>query len=211
MQEAAQAGNSEGLVGPLSVERGLRFIEVAGVKRRLLELIYCECCGELFFAGMKGERKGTSYCELLPFDPDLDGLPDAASSQLFEDLSATTFGVFWPSTQSPQSNISQNAGNGSWLKASLDPTSGSLEPRLTVSIHGPFKGMSSDISLIVARIRIVMIAQAEMPAHACLTLARPVGSATREEKEGFAFPRYETFELASPRQRSCSRQRYLKF
>ena len=124
MQEAVQAGNSEGLVGPLSVERGLRFIEVAGVKRRLLELIYCECCGELFFAGMKGERKGTSYCELLPIDPDLDGLPDAASSQLFEDLSATTFGVFWPSTQLPQSNISQNAGNGSWLKASLDPTSG---------------------------------------------------------------------------------------
>ncbi|WP_433984849.1 hypothetical protein RBB78_11070 [Tunturiibacter empetritectus] len=124
MLDSSKPAGSQALVGPLSVERGLRFVDMLDGKRRLLELIYCECCGELFFAGMKGERKGTSYCELLPIDPDLDGLPDAASSQLFEELSAKVFGVFWPSSQTPQLNISSNAGNGTWTKASLDPASG---------------------------------------------------------------------------------------
>ena len=107
------------LFGPLSVERGLRFANVDGVQRRLLELVYCECCGDLFFAGMKGKRRDTSVLELLPIDPDLDGLPDSASSQLFEELSADTFGVFWP-----RETVPLVPSVGDWRRASLNPITG---------------------------------------------------------------------------------------
>lgn len=113
------------LVGALTVERGLRFTTVDGLIRRLLEIVYCECCGELFFAGMKGGRqRGGRILELLPIDPNLDGLPDSASSQLFEELTAEQFGVFWP-----RSDVQARMGPADqrvsvWQRACLDPVTG---------------------------------------------------------------------------------------
>ncbi len=114
----------QSLVGPLSVERGLRFITINGAERRLLELVYCECCGEMSFAGMKGRRKDSSVVELLPIDPALDGLPDSASSQLFEELTAEQFGVFWPRSDSSPLVAASDQKVGLWQRASLDPTTG---------------------------------------------------------------------------------------
>ncbi len=88
---AEGANGSTRTVGNLTVEKGLRFGGSGDDTSRLLELIYCECCGELFFAGMKGARKGGgTTIELLPIDPRLDGLPDNAASQMFEELTART-------------------------------------------------------------------------------------------------------------------------
>lgn len=112
------------LIGPLTVERGLRFVTVDGAERRLLELVYCECCGDLFFAGMKGKRRDSSVLELLPIDPDLDGLPDSASSQLFEELSADMFGVFWPREVVPPAGSALGAALTDWRRAALNPTTG---------------------------------------------------------------------------------------
>jgi DEAD/DEAH box helicase domain-containing protein len=89
-------------VGALTVDRGLRFVRaptdegIDGKPLRLFEVLYCECCGELFFGGMRGERDVQGGIELLPSEPQLDGLPDAAASQRFEDLSSEEFAVFWP-------------------------------------------------------------------------------------------------------------------
>jgi hypothetical protein len=113
------------LVGELTVERGLRFVTINGESRRLLELVYCECCGELFFAGMKGGRgSNDTLLELLPIDPDLDGLPDSASSQLFEELSAEQFAVFWPRHDAQPEVASSDQRHAEWRKASLDPVTG---------------------------------------------------------------------------------------
>jgi DEAD/DEAH box helicase domain-containing protein len=111
------------LVGPLTVERGLRFSVIQGGQRRLLELVYCECCGELFFAGMKGKRRDSTMLELLPIDPDLDGLPDSASSQLFEELTAEMFGVFWP-REDPSLAGGSSSTTDEWRKACLNPVTG---------------------------------------------------------------------------------------
>jgi DEAD/DEAH box helicase domain-containing protein len=124
------------LVGSLTVERGLRFTKVDGIERRLLELVYCECCGELFFAGMKGKRRDSTILELLPIDPDLDGLPDSASSQLFEELSAEMFGVFWPSESIPPVGGALNAALTDWRRASLDPATGVV--RLVTNRFNPW-------------------------------------------------------------------------
>ena len=59
-------------VGRLTVEQAhrIKVVEAAGSVRevRLYELVYCECCGDLFFGGMRADISGRSHyaAELLP-------------------------------------------------------------------------------------------------------------------------------------------------
>ena len=90
-------------VGQLSIDReGRKEFGVPGEgprSLRQLELLYCECCGELFFGGMRARASGGGagfLAELLPHEPQLDGLPDTAASQRFEELSYEQYAIFWP-------------------------------------------------------------------------------------------------------------------
>lgn len=119
----------EAYFGELSVERGSRLgsSDQTGKRSRFFELLYCECCGALFFGGMRGTGR-TGGVELLPHDPDPEHLPERAKSQLFEELSAEQFAVFhptvarfWPVGEDhPASDESQ----GQWIRAALEPQSG---------------------------------------------------------------------------------------
>lgn len=134
-------------VGPLSIEREARRLlqDVEGGQQsvRQFELLYCEACGELFFGGMRATSTNNLggplvLAELLPHEPVLDGLPDTAASQRFEELSYDQYAMFWPnSTNSPSeddatSNTARHVGR--WRKAILDPTTGTVrlprDPRL---------------------------------------------------------------------------------
>ena len=122
------------VVGQLTVDRGLKFEESSGsrVGNRVVELVYCECCGELFLAGSKGLDPKGEYVELLPCEPELEGLPDSAAQQFFEDLSAKEFALFWPTEKNPLfwPNTTQAPGEpqaGEWKKASYDPRSGRVK------------------------------------------------------------------------------------
>ncbi len=123
-------GEEKRWVGDLSVERGLRFSKAASHEepKRRLELLYCECCGELFFGGMRGAGASHRDVELLPSDPDLDGLPDSVSSQLFEDLSADQFAVFWSPTkgQDPLKDAADTSTVDRWVPAVLDQHAGKI-------------------------------------------------------------------------------------
>lgn len=105
--------------GRLTVERGLTQSE----RDRVLELLYCECCGELFFGGMRGIGASVHEIELLPSAPDLEGLPDAGATQLFEDLTFDQYAVFWPirDTKRPQA---PGWSGDQWVEATLDPAFG---------------------------------------------------------------------------------------
>ncbi len=122
------------VVGRLTVDRGLKFEESSGseVGNRIIELVYCECCGELFLAGLKGVDPKGEYVELLPCEPELEGLPDSASQQFFEDLSAKDFALFWPTERNPlfwPSTTKEPAKPwvGVWKKAHYDPRSGRVK------------------------------------------------------------------------------------
>lgn len=115
-------------IGRLSIERESRKrLDVGdGGPPRLLrqfEVLYCECCGELFFGGMRSRRssKNTST-ELLPHEPLIDGLPDMAASQRFEELSHEQYAVFWPASTdtTPKSDDSKSV----WKSASLHRETG---------------------------------------------------------------------------------------
>ena len=117
-------------VGRLTIEREVRgnFAcpgdEPASL--RIFELLYCECCGELFFGGMRAQAQYPILTELLPFEPHLDGLPDAAISQRFEALSYNQYAIFWPNRSDPTLHDGKNEGNGPWKPALLGQESGSI-------------------------------------------------------------------------------------
>ena len=125
------------IVGPLGIERGVRFAPEHAGSKRLLELLYCECCGELFFGGMRGKRAGGGDIELLPMDPNLEGLPESAGSQLFEQLTAEEFGVFWPRSHRPPMVMPADDKVAIWQKASLDADTGLVT--LLSAKHDPWQ------------------------------------------------------------------------
>ena len=115
--------------GRLSVERTSIASVWKGEDRlpdKLLELLYCECCGMTFFGGMRRDRDKSGDTELLPYDPDLDGLPDSSGGRLFERLSYDDYAVFWPSADTKKPDVA-NDDSGEpedWRRAQLDPATG---------------------------------------------------------------------------------------
>ncbi|WP_438018614.1 DEAD/DEAH box helicase [Sorangium sp. So ce315] len=107
---------------------------------RLLEVLYCECCGEIFVGGMR-RRRGATEFELLPTEAELDGLPDAAASQRFEDLSFDQYCLFWPTERTAQPPVA-DTGSGqspeSWGAARLDPATA------VVRVLGPTGSIPGD-------------------------------------------------------------------
>jgi DEAD/DEAH box helicase domain-containing protein len=128
----------------ITVERGTHLggRDLDGRKTRMLELLYCECCGFLFFGGMRGSSAG-SRVELLPNDPDPENLPDRAKSQLFEDLSAEDFAIFLPTVERfwpiGDEELRMEHGPGSWVPAILEPFSG------TVTRYTPGSGATDQV------------------------------------------------------------------
>jgi DEAD/DEAH box helicase domain-containing protein len=85
---------------------------------RLVEILYCECCGEIFVGGMRRKRAANEF-ELLPTEPELDSLPDSAASRRFEDLSFDQYSLFWPTDRTDQPLVADAIE--SWAAARLDP------------------------------------------------------------------------------------------
>lgn len=121
--------NSTRKVGTLSLERAATTgLPLDGdrdhIPLRLLEVLYCEACGEIYVGGMRRDH-GSNGCELLPSEADLDGLPDVAVSQRFEDLSFDQYALFWPTDRATPPTVAI-PGRGQtpegWAPAHMDPT-----------------------------------------------------------------------------------------
>lgn len=130
-QLAPEFSGSDRLIGPLKIDRGLRYgrAEDGSLGHRVVELIYCESCGDLFFGGMRGGRE--EEVELLPSEPDLDGLPDAAQQQLFELLTAEKFALFWPSNRRVWPHGEDDPEKprvGVWRRSTFDPRTAVIRP-----------------------------------------------------------------------------------
>lgn len=135
---ANAAQRREAYFGDMSVERGLRLgrENAAGRRSRLFELLYCECCGSLFFGGMRGSTPTADMIELLPNDPDPEALPEKSKSAMFEDLSADEFAIFLPVVERFQplgvEDVRSEHAAGTWRSSVLDPATGALRP---FSVH----------------------------------------------------------------------------
>lgn len=100
---------------------------------RVLELLYCEQCGTVFLGGNRLVLENNEGWELLPTEPDIEGIPDRKAAVALDRRKYPEFTVFWPSRDLDEdvkkgwtqpSRQSERAEKAWWDKASLDTRSG---------------------------------------------------------------------------------------
>ena len=90
---------------------------------RVLELLYCEACGEVFLGGYRRDARNPNEWYLSPDHPDLEAAPDLASF----DRDYERYAVFWPATGSltpASAQWTQDGVRRTWRAAHLDPVDG---------------------------------------------------------------------------------------
>lgn len=123
------------LFGDLSVDSGSRYgSEPAGggLATRSVDMLYCECCGVLFYGGKRtAPEAGATRIELLPNDPDTEALPERAKVHMVERRSGLDYAIFMPTTGRfwplGQEDISHDDAQGSWVPAYYDPYTASID------------------------------------------------------------------------------------
>jgi Lhr-like helicase len=100
---------------------------------RVLELLYCQQCGTVFFGGNRLVLENNEGWEILPTEPDIEGIPDRKAAVALDRRKYPDFAVFWPSRDIDEeakkgwTQPSRKAETGEkalWSKASLDTRSG---------------------------------------------------------------------------------------
>ena len=92
---------------------------------RVLELLYCEACGEVLFGGYRRETGNPNEWYLSPDHPDLEASPDIASM----DRDYLRYAVYWPAANglAPASTQWTQKGVGRrWSPATFSPADGRL-------------------------------------------------------------------------------------
>jgi DEAD/DEAH box helicase domain-containing protein len=107
----------------------------AGTQHRVLELLYCEQCGTVFFGGSRLTLPHNAGWELLGTDPDIEGIPDRQTGRFVDRRSYAEFAMFWPAGCSEldagaariwsQSSVAGEVHTPArWDRAALDSVSG---------------------------------------------------------------------------------------
>lgn len=117
---------------------GPRVVGGTGNKFRVLEIAYCEHCGELYFVGNRLEDSH-GQIEILPSDPDIENLPEKKAASFMERRDFQDFAVFWPSSSKEvayggahwqhYNRPRNNFADASWEPASLDVRTGTIAKR----------------------------------------------------------------------------------
>lgn len=103
---------------------------------RVLELLYCEQCGTLFFGGSRMTLRNNSGFELLTTDANIEGVPDRQAARFIDRRSFDEYAIFWPSRGAgvngpPRWSQPLLAGGsfagGSWTSANLTPTTARVQ------------------------------------------------------------------------------------
>ena len=122
-------------------------------QHKMLELLRCECCGELFIGGNRKELSNYKI-EMTLNDPNLDRIPNMQATPMVQNKSVEDYAIFWPTKVNNRNvfngylknpsdqdyykfGVVDNKGNhtldngnghhrGAWRKAYLNPFDGSV-------------------------------------------------------------------------------------
>ena len=64
--------------------------------KRVLEVLYCEHCGTVFYGGSRLPIDNNNEIEMLTTDPDIEGIPDKNPARFVERRTYSEYAVFWP-------------------------------------------------------------------------------------------------------------------
>lgn len=97
---------------------------------RVLDLLYCETCGDVFLGGYCYREQDSLAWQLFPDSPDLEGIPERARLG----RNPTTYLMYWPQTDRPAvpyANPEWNRGSYhfEFRRSGYDPLLGRLENR----------------------------------------------------------------------------------
>lgn len=95
---------------------------------RVLELLYCEHCGTVFFGGSR-LKLDNGTIEMLSTDPHIEGIPDRQAARFVERRTYDEYAVFWPT-----GDQNLNAEITKWNQPRVDATrqrNGSWSPSST--------------------------------------------------------------------------------
>jgi DEAD/DEAH box helicase domain-containing protein len=127
----------ERLFGDLSVDSGMRYgpREEDGRRARNVDMLYCECCGTLFYGGKYARTSGVAgRIELLPNDPDTESLPERAKVSMVEQRSGDDYSIFMPTVRRfwplGDEELFTDDAQGVWRPAEYDPFTATVHPRL---------------------------------------------------------------------------------
>lgn len=123
-------------VGPLYLRPRIQCS--TGEARRVLEMLYCDNCGALFFGGYRNEPEA-GQLEILGTDPDIEGLPEQAAARFVDQRTYQEYVVFWPDTNQALHPDADGGFNqpglranqvvaAEWQRYSLDTRTGRLRP-----------------------------------------------------------------------------------
>ena len=101
---------------------------------RVLELLYCEACGEVMFGGYRRETANPGHWYLSADHPNLEATPDQASM----DREHLSYAVFWPCQGGTPvtDRWTQETVPRQWRSASLDGADGSVRIGAAGGVRG---------------------------------------------------------------------------
>jgi ATP-dependent helicase YprA (DUF1998 family) len=116
-----------------------------GSMRRVLELLYCENCGALFYGGNR-LTVGANSLEMLPSEPDIDGIPNKRVAPFVEGRSYDDYAIFWPcgsEAMDEKGNAWRQESRGKMLTLDAGWSAASLDTRTGTVIRGHSRSIES--------------------------------------------------------------------
>lgn len=92
---------------------------------RVLELLYCQTCGEAFLGGYKGRGEQADLSYLVPHIPQLEGMPD----RINDEQTADSYALYWPQPDSSPVDRRWASGNYQFGKVQFSPSTGRLQKK----------------------------------------------------------------------------------
>ncbi len=139
---ASSSERSKHFFSDLSVDSGMRYGAIRnGLQSRRVDLLYCECCGTLFYGGKRGTTGSSDKVELLPNDPQAENLPERAKVNQVELNTAEAYALFMPTVARfwPLGNDlpEYEESQGQWEEAEYDPFTATVSKRKPGSNGSP--------------------------------------------------------------------------
>lgn len=105
---------------------------------RVLDLLYCERCGEVFYGGRRSVDG--NYTSLLPTSSNIEELPEKSTPLQPIDRKFDEYAIFWPTEngvptdelyKARTNKTAPNDLDSSWIERSINPSTGLIMPAQT--------------------------------------------------------------------------------